>query len=277
MRALWRRMRPRQAELLRRQRMSRRGRPRATQLRNMPLSADEHPLASRIRAIYDEGAPRQIHPHIGGAFLLPADDSLRILAVGINSYLDAPADASPHPGWFAGWFTEQRHGFTRRLWRDLKVLAETLTAPGARFAAKRFQGMDSVFLTNAIKVYLPSSEGKRADQLTDAHFAKHLGQWHGELDAMAEAGALPHVIAIIGAPFWGRACASLSEPSAFERFAVRESRGYGGPLQHFLRSVKLEAPQGSHELLLVRVRHPAARTAIGSPRWLAGESDFHSA
>lgn len=242
----------------------------------MPLSADEYQLARRIRAIYDEGAPRQIHPHIGGAFLAPAEDSLRILAVGINSYLDAPADASPHPGWFAGWFTEQRHRYTRRLWRDLKVLAETLTAPGARFASKRFRGMDSVFLTNAIKVYLPSSEGKRADQLTDAHFAKHLGQWRGELDAMAEAGALPHVVAIIGAPFWGRACASLSEPSAFEHFAVRESRGYGGPLQHFLRSVEVEAPQGLHELLLVRVRHPAARTTIGSPRWLAGESDFHS-
>ncbi len=168
MRSVGWRVQPGQADLLRRLLLPRGGRSRPTQLRNVPLSAGEHPLARRIRVIYDEGAPRQIHPHIGGAFLVPAEDSLRILAVGINSYLDAPADASPHPGWFAGWFTEQRHRFTRRLWRDLKVLAETLTAPGARFAAKRFQGMDSVFLTNAIKVYLPSSEGKRADQLTDA-------------------------------------------------------------------------------------------------------------
>src|SRR5205085_2211798 len=116
--------------------------------------------------------------------------------------------------------------------------------------------------TNAVKVYVPESEGKRADQLSDVDYDRHLDQWHDELDAMAEHNVLPHVIAIVGDPFWSRACNSFRQ-SSFKRTKTARYQWCAGSCRHFLNRVTLDAPDGPHETLLLRLRHPAGRAPTG--------------
>lgn len=122
---------------------------------------------------------------------------------------------------------------------------------------------------------MKSAEGKRADQLTDADYERHLDQWHDELDAMAEHNVLPHVIAIIGSPFWRFACNTLSA-GKFKGMKTTRYDSCAGPAAHFIKRVGLEHQGKQHELLLVRLRHPAGRTKTGSPKWLLEQTEFRA-
>jgi hypothetical protein len=164
--------------------------------------------------------------------------------------------------------------FHRGAWRDLKELGARITQAPFLFANRRFAGTRSIFLTNAVKVYVKDSEGRHADQLTEDDFKRHLDQWHDELDAMADANVLPHVVAIIGRPFWALACASFQTSPMFKRITVREYRWCGGRSLHFANRISLGGPNGAHDLLLVRLRHPAGRARTGSSRWLFDQADF---
>lgn len=234
-------------------------------------------FAERIHAIYDRHAPRQIHPFIGATFRSPQDVDLRIVAVGINAYVAPRDEPRLSPSWFAGWFRNQSHRYQRAVWRDLEVLGRALTAKPFRLATQRFAGMASIYLTNAVKVYLPEAEGKRAYQLAPEHFERHLDQWRDELDAMAELDVLPHVIVIIGEPFWPFACDAFRVGAAFERFdVVRYEHGKGSCL-HYSNRVVLRSSKGEHELLLLRLRHPAARSStMGSPQWLLAQPEMRA-
>ncbi|MBX3227953.1 MAG: hypothetical protein KIT84_28000 [Labilithrix sp.] len=233
-------------------------------------------FVERIHAIYDRDAPRQIHPHIGEAFRVPESGDLRILAVGINSYVSPKDRGKESPSWLAGWFVEQTHRYQRGVWRDLKALGDAITQPPYWFASKRFRGMDSIFLTNAVKIYVDEAVGKQAAQLSAADYERHLAQWHDELDAMADHGALPDVIAIIGEPFWSFACASLQKPGAFKEVRTTSFRSCSGTCRHFLNTVDIDTRHGEREVLLLRLRHPAGRSRTGSPRWLLGQAEFQS-
>jgi hypothetical protein len=229
-------------------------------------------IVTRIHAIYDRLTPA-IHPYIGAAFREPNDGQLRIMAVGINAYSGVNTQGKESPGWFAGWFTSQKYRFYKGVWRDLQGFAKVITRPPFLFAGREFAGMESVYLTNAVKVYVKESEGKRADQLTPDHFAAHLGQWRDELDALAESDAHPHVVAIIGDPFWSYACDSFRRP-AFKSLQVTKQRWCDGKSLHFANRYVVAGPHGERELLLVRLRHPAGRSRTGSPRWLFEQPDF---
>lgn len=226
-----------------------------------------------IRTIYDRFAPDQIHPLVGAAFQRASDDTLRIMGIGINAYVSTKDWPNRAPGWFASWFTPPRDRYQRGACRDLKDLAAAVTAPGALFFAKAFGATDSLYVTNAVKVYVPEATGKRADQLSDADFDRHMAQWHDELDAMAEHGVLPHVIAIIGDPFWSRACDSFRN-STFSRMKTKQYQWCKGPCLHYVNRITLDAGGGEHDLLLVRLRHPASRRATGSPKWLSQQVEF---
>lgn len=230
-------------------------------------------LIERVSSIYDRLAPNQIHPFVGRAFQVGGGDALRVMGVGINAYVSAKDWPQRSPGCFASWFSPPRYRYQRGACRDLKAVARAVTTHGALFAAYRFAEMDSVYLTNAVKVYVEEAKGKRAAQLSDADFDRHLAQWHDELDAMADHSVLPHVIAIIGDPFWKRACDSF-RTGAFARMRLKRYESCSESCRHYVNRITLDIGGAEHVLLLLRLRHPASRRATGSPRWLAQQSEF---
>jgi hypothetical protein len=232
-------------------------------------------LEQKIHDIYDRQRPC-IHPHIGTTFLDGKDSDLRIMAVGINAYVGARDQGKESPAWFADWFRKQMYRYQKGVWRDLKALAAGLAHAPFRLAAKRFAGMESIFLTNAVKVYVSEAVGKRADQLSGLDYGRHLDQWHDELDVMAEHGVLPHIIAIVGEPFWPFACKSFQTDGAFKRFRTASYKWCKGSCRHFLNGIVLDGPSGKHELLLLRLRHPAGRAPTGSPKWLLDQPEFRA-
>lgn len=226
-----------------------------------------------VRTIYDRFAPDQIHPFVGGAFRGGSDGALRVMGVGINAYVSAKDWSSRSPDHFASWFTPPRYRYQRGVRRDLEDLASTVSAPGSRLSTKRFAGMDSLYLTNGVKVYVEEAKGTRAAQLSEADFDRHLGQWHDELDAMADHAVLPHIVAIIGDPFWSRACASFRD-GAFARMKLTRYEWCKGTCLHYVNRVTLDVAGSEHTLLLLRLRHPASRRATGSPKWLAKQPEL---
>jgi hypothetical protein len=231
-------------------------------------------IVERIHAVYGRLTPC-IHPYIGTEFREPSERHLRIMAVGINAYSVGDDFGRQPPGLYAELFTKQMYRFQRGVWRDLQVFAKEITKPPFLFAGHDFVGMESVFLTNAVKVYVRESEGKRASQITDQSFKAHIDQWHDELNVLAESDAFPHVVAIIGDPFWGYACDSFRKP-AFKSLQVAKHRWCDGPSLHFANRYLVTGPHGERELLLVRFRHPAGRSRTGSPRWLFEQPDFRA-
>jgi len=55
--------------------------------------------------------------------------------------------------------------------------------------------------TNAVKTFL-GAEGKTTQGMSAADFQKYAGDWHRELDVMAEHGVLPHLIVVLGEQIW---------------------------------------------------------------------------
>lgn len=235
------------------------------------------PFVEQIYRIYDCN-PNCFYPYVGAAFAHPNDADLRVMGVGINAHSQEKDLASLRPEHYAQWFEQKKWRYQKGVWRDVGDLGARVTGDAFLFAGRVFRDAGSIFLTNAVKVYVRDSEGKRADQLRDGRFEEHLGQWHEELDAMADAGALPHVIVIIGKPFWRLACASFAERNQarrFKHFSVgRQGGAEDARASHFVNRLVVESRRGRQDLLLLRLRHPAARTRLCSPAWLFEQDDF---
>jgi hypothetical protein len=236
------------------------------------LAGSMSALVQQLHSIYDRHEHR-IHPFIGSAFRSPSGADFRVMGVGINAYSSAHDHGQQPPDLNAQWFAKQTYRFHRAVLRDLGELAAGLTQPRAAFAGKRFLGIESVLLTNAVKVYVHEAEGKRAEQLPADAFDAHLDQWRDEIDALADADALPHVIAVIGDPFWKHACDSFRN-APFRSIRVETHRWAPGKCLHYVNRYALRGPRGAHDLLLVRLRHPASRRINGAPRWLLGQAEF---
>jgi hypothetical protein len=196
------------------------------------------------------------------------------MAVGINCYSVGKDHGRQPPELFAEWFTNETHVYQQRLWPALRQLASGITTMPFMFAGLSFPADKSgVYLTNAVKVYIPDNEGKRADQLSDDQLTAHCDQWRDELDALAVANAFPHLIAIIGEPFWKHACASFQRPQ-FEWLRVDSYESCAGRSLHYANRIVVGTTRGAHSTLLVRLRHPAGRSRTGSPSWLLRQPDF---
>jgi len=233
-------------------------------------------FTERILEIYDRSAPHQIHPFIGDAFLAPDDTRLRVMVVGINAYVSERDRAAQSPAWFPAWFREQRDRFHKGVWRDVGELSRALVAPPCLFEGKTLDGRASLYVTNAVKEYVPEAQGKRADQIPPEHFTNFLPAWYAELEVMADSGAFPHVIAIVGAPFWGHACRTFQPSTAPPGLGVQAYRMVAGPCLHFVNRITRLRDGTLNDTLLVRLRHPAARTRAGSPAWLLDDERFQA-
>jgi hypothetical protein len=232
------------------------------------------PLRERIDTIY-AGTARNIRPFIGSAFTAPRADDLRVMAIGINAYVGGPYLESISPTEFERWFAQGSYRFQRAVFRDVSLLAGAVTRPGSCLAGRAYRSRESIFHTNAIKAYLPEARGKRADQLAPSDFEPYVVPWHEELDAMAERGVLPHVVVIFGRLFWETAWRTFhaAEGARHQHLKVLS---YETRIPHHLAVIEVEGAAGRHPLLLVEVRHPAARRKE-SPKWLIGHAEFAGA
>lgn len=232
-------------------------------------------FVDRIHAFYERHQPH-FWPHVGTAFREPAPDTLRVMTVGINAYAGE--------GWtidhdlLRRWFIERHSRFAKGVRAAADKLAPHLTGPSGLFHDLRYIGVESVFHTNAVKTWVPAAVGKKAAHLPDGLLTEHAPAFHAELELMAAHGAMPHVVMIFGEPFWEHAWRTFSE-SRLPSAPTRRKRHYPGPCLHHLNRYTLEVPTEprEHELLLVRLRHPAARTKKGSVAWLLAQPDFHAA
>jgi hypothetical protein len=197
------------------------------------------------------------------------------MTVGINAYVSSK-DWPPKPTWMRQWFEDRTYRFQRAVLKTAEKLAAALTAPPGMFAGYTFDVSRGVFATNAVKVYVPEAEGKRADQLDPALYDEHRPQWRRELHALADPHVLPHVIIIFGNPFWEHAWQAFHPNHHDWTGAVRVTsfRSAGGDVLHRANRVALDAGGQPHDLLLVKLRHPAGRSREGSVRWLLARPAF---
>jgi len=238
-------------------------------------------FVEQVEALYRRHE-HHILPFVGRAFSIPSRTDLRVLTIGINAYISPkdwhPERNQPHPEWLRGWFANGRHRFDRRVLKDATELARQLVPVVPAFAGLGFAGRDSIFHTNAIKVYVPEAKGKHAHQLEDADFERHVPQWHDELRMMSDAGVLPHLVLVFGGPFWRYAWPAFHPAHQASRAGL-EVTGYqagAGEAAHWATRVTIAKQGAQHELLLVRLRHPSGRTPKGSPRWLMDNTDFRT-
>jgi hypothetical protein len=67
---------------------------------------------------------------------------------------------------------------------------------------------------------------------------------------------------------------SFRTSPCFKRFTVKEYRYCSGSSLHFANRIGVGEPGGDHDMLLVRLRHPAGRTRKGAPKWLFDQADL---
>ena len=225
----------------------------------------EATLVQRIETIYAQ-YPHHILPYIGAAYSDPRADDLRVLALGIKAYVSA-RDWPPRPDWFRSWIESRRYRYQKRLASEVQVLADALT-DSTMFAGKTYDAARCLYATNAVKVYVPEERGKQAAGLTEADFAPHVEQWHEELRALDDAGAMPHVIAVFGRVCWPYAWQAFHPKLHGERQGVVDFEPITRDAPHRINRVVVH--RGSrHELLLVGLRHPSRGARTGTARWLA--------
>jgi len=220
-----------------------------------------------------------IHPHIGELFASGAPGALRLMAIGINAYVSEADWPSVRPDDHADWFRDGRYPFHREVARDTEFIARALLAEAEPFSGLTYEGKGNIFQTNAVKVYVRESEGKRSDQLDRAHFEPHVATWLAELDLMAQHGVLPHVITVFGRPFWEWAWQAF-HPSfrpAFKHMAVHSFATAAGEGKHFANRIEVETASGKQTIALLAVRHPSARSnSKGQPEWLVAQPDVRA-
>jgi uncharacterized protein (DUF433 family) len=220
-----------------------------------------------------------IHPHIGELFASGAPGALRLMAIGINAYVSEADWPSVRPDDHADWFRDGRYPFHREVARDTEFIARALLAEAEPFSGLTYQGTANIFQTNAVKVYVRESEGKRSDQLDRAHFEPHVATWLAELDLMAQHGLLPHVITVFGRPFWEWAWQAFHPRfrPTFKHMAVHSFTTAAGEGKHFANRIEVETASGKQTIALLAVRHPSARSnSKGQPQWLVAQPDVRA-
>lgn len=215
---------------------------------------------------------RILAPHIGEHFESRAPGCLRVMALGINSYVEPHQET--HPGWFATWFQKQEHRFFPAVARELRSLTTALGSLGA-FPGLTFDGeapsFQSVYLTNAVRRYLPEDIGAKAHTVPAAFFDEGAEMLGAELDMLHDHGALPHVVVIFGGAFWSRAWRAFGAQPRPTWVADYRPRARTSDLFHRLNVVEVLESGSTRPLLLVRLTHPAAPTM----QWRAAELSAH--
>ena len=91
----------------------------------MPIMLELHNLYDALAA---PGQPRPIHPFVGKAFSEPSEAKLRVMAIGINAYVDAKDAAHIRGSSFGDWFASGKYRYQRAAWKSLDALARGLSS-----------------------------------------------------------------------------------------------------------------------------------------------------
>lgn len=233
-------------------------------------------LTNQIEALYGAREPLHILPHIGRRYITPATRDLRVMTIGLNAYV-SPREWPPRPEWFGTWFRDAENRFDKGVRKAIEPIATHVTGPYGLFDGRTYDGVDSVFHTNAVKTYLPEAAGKKATQVPAKLLLEHAETFSAELNVLAEHGVVPHLILVFAKPAWAHVWRALTAGRS-RAFEVLAHEHFPGPCLHFVNRyrVRIHARAGTaeHEILLVRLRHPAARSSVGSPSHLLAEPDF---
>jgi len=252
----------------------------------------------QVAAAYGATGVHHLLPFIGARFERPSHDALRVAVVGINSYIKANHWKAPDEmrGWFAGWWTHAGCGEARRTWpyytrafRESDILARALSSASQLFAGLHYDSSptdkNGYYATNAIKTYLQESAGKLATDVPDELIREHARVWHAELDLMAEFGVLPHLVVCFGQKLWDSMWRAFSFKNAatfpsYRNLEVLRFDTAGeddDPVYHRATAMTLEAGERSQNCLLVRLDHPATRTAAKKQAaWLLAQPTFRT-
>jgi hypothetical protein len=199
-----------------------------------------------------DGAHRPIHPFIGAAFTDGDGSALRVMAVGVNAYC-AARDVN-EPGRWALGFRQQEWVYQRRVLADLSALAGGL-AGSAVAGGRPFLGIESVYLTNAVKRWLPGA--KRAHAVAEDWFKEGAPVLNAELVALAEAERLPHVVVVVGHRPWGYVHPAF-RPATAPWAATYTHMGPKNRLFHYVNLVQVREAGTVRPLLMLRIRHSSA-------------------
>ena len=174
------------------------------------------------------------------------------MAIGVNAY--GEAHHVHDPGRWALGFRRQEWVYQRRVLADLNALAAGLA--GSLVAGGRpFLGMESVYLTNAVKRWLPGA--KQAHTVAKCWFDEGAPVLDRELAVLAEAERLPHVVLVVGARQWGYVHPSF-RPAKARWAATYAHMGPENHLLHYLNLVQVYEAGTTRPLLLARIRHSSA-------------------
>lgn len=215
-------------------------------------------MADPIEALYsalpaqpDLGWRGPIHPFIGACFREEGPDGLRAMVVGVNAYV-AP-NSWPEPATYAEGFREQWWRFDRGVLRDVNAVADALA--GAPAWPDPYRGIDSIYLTNAVKRWLPQNEGRHAHRAAERWFTEGEAVFAQELTLLAERRRLPHLVIVVGHRSWGHVWPAFGRATLS---FVKAYRPQPGPLFHHLNAVDIEQDGVTRTMLLMRLRHPSA-------------------
>jgi hypothetical protein len=234
-------------------------------------------LTREIHALYDalpaDATAPPIHPFIGRQYREATPGVLRVLVMGINCYY---GQSPPGPGvhWFPTWVRERRFTFFARTFSESSVIAEELER-SPDFDGFRYAGMESLYVTNMVRRYLPPAGGKKAAQVSEALLDEGSRVWRDELDILREHNALPHVVIVFGGQIWGRAWMAFGGRVQPNGWIVSYTPcAKSSELLHHLNRVVVPEGDSQRPLLLVRVDHPAAVGDKKRAAWIVSHPEF---
>lgn len=238
----------------------------------MPTTASINALYATLLAHPTEPRLPSIRPFIGSDYDAPEPDRLRVLAIGLNAYISdehRPAEST----WFRCWVAERRSPFFRTAVRECERLAhgmlQQLDPPSLSFDATT-----GLYLTNAVKRYLPYASGRHVGGVDPRWFHEGRGIWLDELRTLAQADALPHVVVVFGRDAWPHVHEPLQQLCAdatASAFVAYRPRDEASPLFHRLNVIDVRQGGAVRSMLLVRLNHPASPSRFNASALLASD------
>ena len=200
-----------------------------------------------------------IFPYVGTGYEQESG-VLRLLGVGINSYISPEHAGKCHGEWHRAWTAQRKHPFARGARKDLDRLGAALQKSD-QYTGLSYDPDASVYVTNAVKRYLRKETGRHAEQVQRKWIDEGKAVWREELRTLARLRTLPHVIVVFGEVPWGpvwsvlaELCASPEDPAFAEYRPMDRSSG----VYHRLNVVELGEEAGQDRIVLLRLNHPAA-------------------
>lgn len=220
---------------------------------------------------------KHIRPFIGSDYLDKSPESLRIMALGINSYVGESDWNNVDPKWFYGWAKNGTHRFFSTVHSDINSLANSLMERSKYLSGKHFKICKSLYFTNAVTQYLLESEGKKSENVQEIYFQEGAKRWKQELDILAENNVFPHIIVIFSQQFWDyawKAFGRSENTSKYRNFSVNKFTSTKGACRHYLNHINVDINGQQQSVLLLRCHHPSAIGRSKVPKWLLEQPAF---